>query len=73
MTRARFRDYSQPVANEHGIITNCHFCKTRGKTQVCNALDDFYNADSGDTSNLCGKCPFFKTERQFWDDFHNIH
>ena len=72
MTRAGYRDYDPPIPDERGIITNCHFCVGKGRGRVCNALDDFYNADKGEFNRLCANCPFFKTDREFWDKFHGV-
>ncbi len=50
-----------------GRRLDCHFCTTRKNTVVCSVLKEFYNADKFEDDNLCGDCPFFKTEKEFWD------
>lgn len=48
-----------------GRRTDCHFC-TNGRSKIkCSVLKDFYNIED-DPENLCGECPFFKTEADFW-------
>lgn len=50
--------------NEAGVRINCVFHREINKvTSECTALIDFYNC--ADTSNLCGRCPFFKTREQY--------
>lgn len=42
---------------------DCHFYKHNGKKPSCQALREFYNV--ADTNNICGKCPFFKTDEEY--------
>ena len=73
MTRAQYRSYDPPLFDEYGRITNCHFFHIKGTSKVCTALCDFYNADNIDIDRLCENCPFFKTDAEFWDDYHKVH
>lgn len=50
-----------------GYAVDCHFLKKRGESKECQCLVDFYN--SSDISDMCGICPFFKTEAEFKDGF----
>ena len=49
--------------NTNGGRTDCHFYKDNGKRPSCQALRKFYNED--DPSDICGKCPFFKTDEEY--------
>lgn len=51
--------------DELGRRRNCHFCTTGTRRVSCSALRDFYNRENSE-KNLCGECPFFKTEAEFW-------
>lgn len=54
--------------NLQAVRTECHFCSVKKSSIVCMALTDFYNAEKPEKErDLCGGCPFFKTEREFWD------
>lgn len=52
-----------------GRKLDCHFCAQRKNTLICSVLKEFYNADNPRNGDLCGECPFFKTEEEFWDGF----
>lgn len=53
-----------------GRKTDCHFCSVRNAKATCHVLKDFYNADKPDMAdNLCGGCPFYKTDEEFWAGF----
>lgn len=53
------------MKDDMGRRRDCHFCMERGTKITCTALEEFYNET--DKTDLCGKCPFFKTETEFWD------
>lgn len=55
----------EKVKDEMGIRRDCHFCMQRGTRVTCTALEEFYNET--DKTDLCGKCPFYKTDKEFWD------
>ncbi len=46
-----------------GRRRDCHFCIVHNKNYMCTALEKFYNSE--DKTDLCGKCPFFKTDEEF--------
>lgn len=46
-----------------GGRTDCHFYHNNGKKPSCQALREFYNEE--DKNNICGKCPFFKTDEEY--------
>lgn len=49
--------------DECGRRTECHFLQKRGGVAFCLALEDFYNWE--DTRDMCGNCPFYKTDEQY--------
>lgn len=51
--------------DELGRRLDCHFCNMGKIKTVCTILKDFYNRENS-SSDLCGDCPFFKTEDEFW-------
>ncbi len=58
--------------NLQAVRTDCHFCSVKKSRISCMVLKDFYNAENPDKKDdLCGNCPFFKTEKEFWDGWRN--
>lgn len=53
-----------------GRRRDCHFCVNGTKKAFCAILKDFYNAEE-DRENLCGECPFFKTDADFFAGWEN--
>ncbi len=56
--------------DQFGRKRDCHFCITGTKKIFCSVLKDFYNSEK-DCQNLCGDCPFFKTDSEFWEGWKN--
>lgn len=54
------------IKDAQGRRLDCHFCTRRSKGLSCTVLKDFYNAGNDNKDELCGECPFFKTEDDFW-------
>ena len=52
--------------DQFGRRRDCHFCLTGTKKVICTVLKDFYNSEK-DSLNLCGDCPFYKTDEDFWE------
>lgn len=50
--------------DELGRRRDCHFCVTGSRKIFCSVLKEFYNIDK-DGFDLCGKCPFYKTDKEF--------
>ncbi len=55
--------YDELERDKRGRIRECHFCISKNKNYVCTALEKFYNFE--DKENMCGNCPFFKTDEEF--------
>lgn len=51
--------------DELGRRRDCHFCVSGTRKVFCVILKDFYNAEA-ERDNLCGECPFFKTDADFF-------
>lgn len=56
-------EYDELIRDKRGRLRECHFCVSRYKNYVCTALEKFYNFE--DKENMCGNCPFFKTDEEF--------
>ncbi len=56
-------DYDELERDKRGRLRECHFCVSKYKNYVCTALEKFYNFE--DKTNMCGNCPFFKTDEEF--------
>ncbi len=51
--------------DQFGRRSDCYFYRRENKRIVCGALIGFYN--SAEHYDQCGSCPFFKTEKEFFD------